>query len=58
MRSRGAVLLVSCYELGHQPLSLASPLAFFRGAGHRRVVAVVSGGNIDLARFAKLVGAC
>jgi threonine dehydratase len=27
-----------------------------REAGHRRVVAVVSGGNIDLARFSKLVG--
>ena len=27
-----------------------------RDAGHRRVVAVVSGGNIDLARFSKLVG--
>ncbi|HEX5476122.1 MAG TPA: pyridoxal-phosphate dependent enzyme [Vicinamibacterales bacterium] len=26
--------------------------------GHRRVVAVVSGGNIDLSRFAQLVGAC
>jgi threonine dehydratase len=26
--------------------------------GHRRIVAVVSGGNIDLARFAELVGAC
>jgi threonine dehydratase len=26
--------------------------------GHRKVVAVVSGGNIDLARFATLVGAC
>ena len=26
--------------------------------GHRRIVAVVSGGNIDLTRFAKLVGAC
>jgi len=26
--------------------------------GHRRVVAVVSGGNIDLSRFAELVGAC
>jgi threonine dehydratase len=26
--------------------------------GHRKIVAVVSGGNIDLARFAKLVGAC
>jgi threonine dehydratase len=26
--------------------------------GHRRIVAVVSGGNIDLTRFAGLVGAC
>jgi threonine dehydratase len=28
------------------------------GRGHRKVVAVVSGGNVDLARFAQLVGAC
>ncbi len=27
-------------------------------AGHQRIVAVVSGGNIDLSRFATLVGAC
>jgi threonine dehydratase len=26
--------------------------------GHRKIVAVVSGGNIDLSRFAHLVGAC
>jgi threonine dehydratase len=26
--------------------------------GHRKVVAVVSGGNVDLKRFAELVGAC
>ena len=26
--------------------------------GHQKVVAVVSGGNIDLKRFAELVGAC
>jgi threonine dehydratase len=26
--------------------------------GHQKVVAVVSGGNVDLARFAQLVGAC
>ena len=26
--------------------------------GHTKVVAVVSGGNVDLARFAQLVGAC
>jgi threonine dehydratase len=29
-----------------------------RDRGHRKVVAIVSGGNIDLARFAQLVGAC
>jgi threonine dehydratase len=29
-----------------------------RERGHKRVVAVVSGGNIDLSRFATLVGAC
>jgi len=27
-------------------------------AGHRKIVAVVSGGNIDLSKFASLVGAC
>jgi threonine dehydratase len=27
-------------------------------AGHRKIVAVVSGGNIDLSRFAALTGAC
>jgi threonine dehydratase len=30
----------------------------FAARGHRSVVAVVSGGNIDLTRFAQLVGAC
>ena len=29
------VLLVSCYELGHQPLHVASAAAFLRAAGHR-----------------------
>lgn len=33
MRQPGAILLVACYELGHQPLSLASPLAILRRAG-------------------------
>ena len=28
------VLLLACYELGHQPLSLAWPLAALRGEGH------------------------
>jgi threonine dehydratase len=30
----------------------------FTARGHRKIVAVVSGGNIDLPRFAQLVGAC
>jgi threonine dehydratase len=30
----------------------------FAARGHRHIVAVVSGGNIDLTKFAQLVGAC
>jgi radical SAM superfamily enzyme YgiQ (UPF0313 family) len=33
MRGDGDIVLVSCYELGHQPLGLASPLAFLRQHG-------------------------
>jgi radical SAM superfamily enzyme YgiQ (UPF0313 family) len=33
LRAPGAILLVSCYELGHQPLGLASPLGFLERAG-------------------------
>ncbi len=33
LKAPGAVLLVSCYELGHQPLGLAWPLAFLERAG-------------------------
>ncbi|HXL33363.1 MAG TPA: CUAEP/CCAEP-tail radical SAM protein, partial [Gemmatimonadales bacterium] len=33
MREPGAILLLSCYELGHQPLGLAWPQAFLARAG-------------------------
>src|SRR5438552_13978524 len=33
LRSPGTILLVSCYELGHQPLAVALPLAFLEQAG-------------------------
>jgi radical SAM superfamily enzyme YgiQ (UPF0313 family) len=33
LRSPGAFLFVSCYELGHQPLGVALPLAFLERAG-------------------------
>jgi radical SAM superfamily enzyme YgiQ (UPF0313 family) len=33
LRLKGGILLVSCYELGHQPLTLASPYAHLTQAG-------------------------
>jgi radical SAM superfamily enzyme YgiQ (UPF0313 family) len=33
-KSPGAILLISCYELGHQPLGIAMPLAFLERAGY------------------------
>lgn len=33
IRQPGPILLISTYELGHQPLNLASPLAFLERAG-------------------------
>lgn len=35
LRDPGAILLISCYELGHQPLGLAWPKAFLERAGFR-----------------------
>src|SRR5688500_14756427 len=34
MKEAGAVLLVACYEMGHQPLAVASPAAFLEQAGY------------------------
>lgn len=35
LRRPGAIVLLSCYELGHQPLGLALPAAFLARAGFR-----------------------
>lgn len=35
LRGEGAILLVSCYELGREPLNLAFPVAYLRRAGYR-----------------------
>jgi radical SAM superfamily enzyme YgiQ (UPF0313 family) len=34
LRQKGAILLISCYELGHQPLGVALPLGFLQHAGY------------------------
>src|SRR5262245_14643932 len=49
----GTILLVSCYELGHQPLALASPLAFLARAGHAAEALDVSVEPFDPARIAR-----
>jgi radical SAM superfamily enzyme YgiQ (UPF0313 family) len=38
LRREGAVLLVSCYELGHQPMGLAMPAAFLQRARYEPVL--------------------
>ena len=52
------ILLVSCYELGHQPANLAVPLGFLRRAGYDAEAMDVSveGFDADKAKRARLVG--
>jgi radical SAM superfamily enzyme YgiQ (UPF0313 family) len=47
------ILLVSCYELGHQPLALASPLAFLERAGHAAEALDISVESFESGRFAR-----
>jgi radical SAM superfamily enzyme YgiQ (UPF0313 family) len=57
MRESGAILLVACYELGHQPLAVAWPAAFLEREGYAPAVMDVSVEPLDLERVrrAKLV---
>ena len=57
-REEGAVLLVSCYELGRQPLGAAAPLAFLRRAGFRPAALDVAAEAFsgEKAARARLVG--
>lgn len=47
------VLLVSCYELGHQPLAVASPAAHLRAAGRTVETLDVSVEGFDPERIAR-----
>jgi radical SAM superfamily enzyme YgiQ (UPF0313 family) len=57
MREPGAILLVACYELGHQPLAVAWPAAFLEGQGYAPAVLDVSVEPLDpdRVRHARLV---
>ena len=53
MRHPGDILLVACYELGHQPLSVAWPAAFLERHGYAPAVMDVSVEPFDAARVAE-----
>src|SRR5713226_9068149 len=42
VKEPGAILLVACYELGHQPLAVAWPAAFLERRGYRPAVLDIS----------------
>jgi threonine dehydratase len=50
-----------CHVIAEGAAALAVAAAIsprMRQAGHKKIVAVVSGGNVDLSRFASVIGAC
>ncbi len=58
LRAPGAVLLVSCYELGRQPQALALPIAFMERAGFQPATLDLALEKLDAAkvRHARFVG--
>jgi radical SAM superfamily enzyme YgiQ (UPF0313 family) len=52
MREHGAILLVSCYELGHQPLGVAWAAAFLEARGYAPALLDVSVEPFDPDRVA------
>src|SRR5262245_9978205 len=57
MKAPGAILLVACYELGHQPLAVAWPAAFLERRGYAPAVVDISVEPLDAdqVRRARLV---
>jgi radical SAM superfamily enzyme YgiQ (UPF0313 family) len=60
LRLPGSVLLISCYELGHQPLGVALPLGFLERAGFAPDAIDVAVERLDADKIAKarFIGIC
>ena len=58
LRQPGAILLISCYELGHQPIGLAQPVGFLEQKGYVPVTLDLSVDNFDAQHVeqARVVG--
>jgi radical SAM superfamily enzyme YgiQ (UPF0313 family) len=57
VRGSGDIVLVSCYELGHQPLTVAGPAAFLRRAGFAPTCLDLAVEPLDDAAVARLAAA-
>ncbi|MCH7686779.1 MAG: radical SAM protein [Planctomycetes bacterium] len=53
MRSNGSILLISCYELGHQPMGVALPLGFLQRAGFAADAMDIAVENFDTEKIAR-----
>ena len=47
LKSQGSILLISCYELGHQPLGIALPLGFLKRAGYSAAAIDIAVEDLD-----------
>ena len=58
LRQPGAIMFISCYELGHQPLGIAQPMGFFEQAGFAPVGLDIAVEDMDEAalKLARFVG--
>ena len=53
LQQPGAILLIACYELGHQPLGVASPLGFLEQAGYASEAIDIAVERLDAAKVAR-----
>lgn len=53
MKRRGQILLISCYELGHQPVGIAMPLGFLARAGYLPDAVDLSVDKLDPEKVAR-----
>lgn len=58
LRRPGAILLISCYELGHQPIGAAQPMGFLQQAGYAPAALDISVEDFDAERVkqARFIG--
>jgi radical SAM superfamily enzyme YgiQ (UPF0313 family) len=53
LQQPGAILLIACYELGHQPLGIASPLGFLEQEGYAPAALDISVERLNAAKVAR-----